>query len=142
MARKQPPAPPNAGASVAGYFRGVFRENPRLLKERSNAALFRRWLADHPGHETVPDTVKVGLQNVKGLLRRKLKRRGRPTQKERPAQEPLPGAAPAPDSLEPLEVRIDDALAFAKTLDRRGLAEVIRHLRAARNLVVWLGGRP
>ena len=67
MARKQP----NAGESVAGYFRGVFRENPRLLKERSNGALFRRWLADHPGHETVPTNVKVGLQNVKGLLRRK-----------------------------------------------------------------------
>src|SRR4051794_17568350 len=61
-----PASPPEAagkGESVAGYFRKVFEENPKLLKQRSNDELFRRWLEDHPGHEEVPQAVKVGLQN-------------------------------------------------------------------------------
>src|SRR5262245_54348235 len=65
----------NGGESIAGYFRNVFKENPKLLKERSNDELYRRWLADHPGHAEVPPNVKVGLQNIKGVLRQKLRDR-------------------------------------------------------------------
>jgi hypothetical protein len=46
------------GETVSGYFRRIFKENPRLLKERSNDELLKRWLADHPGHKEVPQTVK------------------------------------------------------------------------------------
>src|SRR4051794_29512653 len=58
------------GESVAGYFRKIFAQNPRLLKERSNEELFRRWLADHPDHTEVPEKVKTGLQNIKSVLRK------------------------------------------------------------------------
>jgi hypothetical protein len=142
MAKKQPPAQPQAGESVAGYFRQVFKENPNLLTERSNEALYQRWLADHPGESEVPARVKVGLQNLKSVLRRQRGKRGRSRPVEQPAQVPPPEAAAGPDVLEPLEVQIDEVLAFAKTLDRRGLEEVICHLRAARNLVVWQRGKP
>ena len=39
--------------------------------------------------------------------------------------------------LEMLEERIDDCLSMAKGMDRAPLEEVIRHLRHARNMVVW-----
>ena len=64
--------------NVAGYFRKIFKEDPSLLKQRSNAALFQRWLDDHPGTTVVPDKVKVGLQNIKNVLRKKRKKGGRP----------------------------------------------------------------
>ena len=140
--------PPAGGESIQGYFRQVFKESPRLLKERSNEELYRRWLADHPGHDEVPDRVKQGLQNLKSMLRKKLGKRGRPKKAEQPEQPATPGPkpqaqpAPEPNVLEQLEVLIDDTLALAKNLDRRGLDEVIRHLRTARNLVVWKGGKP
>src|SRR3954453_14361565 len=70
--------PAGKGGGVAGYFRKVFEENPKLLNQRSNDELFRRWLADHPGHEEVPQTVKVGLQNIKSVLRKERGKRGRP----------------------------------------------------------------
>src|SRR4051794_27684702 len=74
----QSPSPANGQAeSVAGYFRKVFKEHPKLLKERSNEELYRRWLRDHPGHTEVPQSVKTGLQNIKSVLRNK-KNGGRP----------------------------------------------------------------
>src|SRR6516225_499862 len=54
--------------SIAGYFRGIFKENPQLLKERSNEELLRRWQEDHPG-QAVSKSVKVGLSNIKSVLR-------------------------------------------------------------------------
>ena len=71
MAKKAKPADGPETESVAGYFRKVFRENPKLLKERSNDELYRRWLADHPGHEEAPAKVKANLQNIKSVLRAK-----------------------------------------------------------------------
>ncbi len=42
------------GESVHGYFRGVFKENRKVIWERSNDVLFERWLRDHPGEKEVP----------------------------------------------------------------------------------------
>jgi hypothetical protein len=136
----------DGGESVAGYFRKVFKENPMLLKGRSNDELFRRWLADHPGETEVPRNVKAGLQNVKGLLRSKGRQKKR--KKEQLAGQeghglvarPKP-AARKPNELEQLEERIDDALMFARGLDEEGLQDVISHLRRARNEVVWKMGQ-
>ena len=131
------------GESIAGYFRRLFKENPHYLKERSNEPLLRRWLDDHPGFDTVPDNVKVGLQNVKGVLRRKLAERKGRRQAAAAAESPQAGQASpragrrAPSrELEALEERIDDCLTLAKSLDREGLAEIIEVLRQARNEVV------
>jgi hypothetical protein len=127
------------GESIQGYFRRIFQEKPRLLRERSNAELLRRWLADHPGEIEVPKQVKSGLANLKSVLRSKSRKR-----KARAEGGPLATAAkrPAPPrtKLEKLEELIDDALIFARTVDREGLEDVILHLRKARTAVVWKMG--
>jgi uncharacterized protein with von Willebrand factor type A (vWA) domain len=131
------------GQSVMGYFRSIFKENPKLLKERSNEALLQRWLADHPGAKEVPDTVKKSLANTKSVLRKKAGKRGRPKQGEQPAHEAnATQARPRQDTdrLEELEHQIDEVLHLAKHTDGEGLAKVIGHLRAARNLVVMQVG--
>jgi hypothetical protein len=137
------------GESVAGYFRKVFAENPRLLKQRSNEELFRRWLADHPGYNEVPQQVKTGLQNIKSVLRgqqgkKKQKKAGKGSpdagQPKAEAVQRAPRRAPS-TRLEALEEQIDECMALARNLDREGLRGVISQLRDARNEVVRkLGG--
>ncbi len=110
------------GESVQGYFRGVFKENRKLIWERSNDVLFERWLRDHPGEKDVPERVKQLLANLKSVLRRKLARRGRRNETE-VAEAAANGAhaalaSPALRGLDRLEAQIDDALTLAKHLDR------------------------
>jgi hypothetical protein len=141
-AQKSQPAR-EGGESVHGYFRGVFKENRKLIWERSNDVLFERWLRDHPGAKEVPERVKQGLSNLKTILRKKLARRGRRKKEEAavavmngtPAA-PATAAGPTLRELDRLEAQIDDALALAKHLDRDRLHDVIRLLRSARNRVV------
>jgi hypothetical protein len=134
-----PVIPPSGnGESVASYFRRIFEDNPHLLKERSNEALLQRWLADHPGHSEVPDRIKQNLANIKSVLRKKAGKRGRKPRVETAAQE-TPVSQPRKldrRRLEELEHQIDEALQAAKATDREKLANVIHHLRAARNMVV------
>jgi hypothetical protein len=145
VAKKAKPADGPETESVAGYFRKVFRENPKLLKERSNDELYRRWLADHPGHEEVPAKVKSGLQNIKSLLRAKRGKKKAAKQSPAAAQ---PQAAISPTAprrlpakgLQQLEEQIDEVLGLARGLDRDGLQDVIAILRRARNEVVRRGG--
>jgi hypothetical protein len=88
--------------------------------------------------------VKVGLQNIKGVLRAKLARKKAARRAEAAGndQAPAPASAVAPlrttgpKGLVTLEYAIDDCLAAAKHLDREGLAAVIALLRQARNAVV------
>src|ERR1043165_9660425 len=124
--------------SVAGYFRPIFKQNPKLLKQRSNEPLYERWLKDHPGEKQVPEKVRQGLSNLKSVLRAKQKRRGRLRREARDAA--VPGAVKAPArkamGLSHLEMMIDEVLIVAKALDRDGLDEVIRMLRTARNRVI------
>ncbi len=129
------------GESIAGYFRQVFTENPRLLRERSNDELYSRWLHDHPGHDEVPKQVRTGLQNIKSVLRKKLGKRKTARQEQTDAPPPVQPAQQAPrrvaaKGLEQLEEHIDECLRMAKELDRDGLAEEISLLRQARNRVV------
>jgi hypothetical protein len=136
------PAPQSDGETVSGYFRRIFKENPMLLKERSNDELLRRWLADHPGYKEVPQTVKNNLANIKSVLRKKRRKGGR-LKAEQPVAAVGEVARPklAPKSLEALEEHIDDCLTTAKLLDKEGLADVIGLLRRARNAVVWKAGQ-
>jgi hypothetical protein len=134
----------NGEETVAGYFRRVFGENPKLLDTRSNDELLARWLADHPGEKVVPERVRQNLSNVKSVLRKSKRRKGRLKQE----REVAAGGAPRPkapnrvtDSLSALEEQIDDALTLAKVIDREGLQSVITHLRRARNEVVWKQGQ-
>jgi hypothetical protein len=141
-----PQGAPSSSATTEGaettsaYFRRYFAERPNLLKERSNAEAFRRWLADHPGHTAVPKNVQAGLMNIKALLR-KAKGVGK---KQKPAAaakatRPAPTQAPARPpvrALEGLEEQIDEVMHAARTLDREGLQGAIDLLRRARNEVV------
>ena len=136
---------PAAGETVSGYFRKVFAEDPGLLDSRSNDELLQRWLKDHPGETEVPKNVKVGLQNVKSVLRSKSRRRRKAkaasaTGTTAAASLP-PGAGVKRNKLEALEERIDDSLMFARGVDEEGLKDVISHLRRARNEVVWKMGQ-
>src|ERR1700675_2952530 len=73
MAKKK--AGKQNGESVAGYFRGLHKENPGLFRERSNDKLLQRWLQDHPGVKEVPKNVKTGLANIKSVLRSKKRKK-------------------------------------------------------------------
>jgi len=142
-ARRATDASGKGGGSIQGYFRPIFKENPRLLKIRSNESLYERWLRDHPGEKEVPVRVRQGLANLKSVLRNRRRRRRRLRQEES-------GSAPnggvsavglrsstrGSTGLTRLEAQIDEALILAKQLDPTGLDDVIRLLRTARNRVV------
>jgi hypothetical protein len=134
---------PNGGESFSGYFRKVFAEDPRLLKSRSNEELLKRWLADHPGEKEVPGRVKNILMNVKSILRKQGRKRGKRQEEKR---QHAAGVTPTPvrrigRGLEELEEHIDECLTVARLIDREGLEHVIRLLRQARNEVVWKLGQ-
>jgi hypothetical protein len=146
MAKRATDTSPQAGAeTVSAYFRRIFKENPKLLKIRSNEEVLQRWLMDHPGHKEVPENVKQGLSNVKSILRSKRRRRGRkPGSTDSPVQEAAPTGSQhrvSARSLEQLEGLIDECLWTARGLDPEGLASVIALLRRARNEVVWKAGQ-
>src|SRR5205807_99230 len=125
-------------------FRRVFRENPKLLKTRSNEEVLSRWLADHADEKEVPQRVKQGLANVKSVLRsKKRKRRASETAAvETPAAAGLqPRKGSKKVTLEMLEERIDECMILARELDAEALASIVSHLRRARNEVVWKIGQ-
>ncbi|HEV3117949.1 MAG TPA: hypothetical protein VGY58_12915 [Gemmataceae bacterium] len=142
--KERPAQPPTGQENISGYFRKLFAENPKLLKTRSNQEVLERWLTDHPGKRKVPERVKQSLSNVKSILRKKLRKRGRKAAATEAASavESVPQLQVVPLGLEALEIQIDDVLTVARTLDREGLESVINHLRRARNEVVWKLGQP
>jgi hypothetical protein len=144
----QAPAPGGEGETTSGYFRRIIRENPKLLKKGSNAALLERWLKDHPGEKEVPKNVQAILHNLKSFLRKR--RRQLRADKAQTAPDAVAATAPASSApaaprrtekgLAQLEDQIDDCLASARGLDREGLSGVIELLRRARNQVVRQAG--
>jgi hypothetical protein len=131
----------DGGESISGYFRTIFEKRPSLLDSGSNKELLEKWLSDHPGIESVPSNVKQILANLKSVLRKKV-RSGKfvPANSTAPAPALAKATTVALRSLEALEEHIDDCLSLAKQQDREALAEVIKHLRVARNKVVWMMG--
>ncbi len=132
--------PEAQGETISGYFRRVFRENPKLLEGRSNEELLKRWLADHPGEKEVPKSVKNGLQNIKSILRSKGRKRKAAKAAQAPISKESPRPAPRKSHLEQLEERIDEVLTLARSFEDEGLERVVNHLRRARNEVVWKTG--
>src|SRR5262249_1468189 len=134
------------GESVSGYFRTIFKANPKLLQGRSNQELLQRWLDDHPGEKEVPTRVKNSLSNLKSVLRKKRRQKnGKGMKPEQPAvTAPAVEALPpktAIRGLETLEEQIDGCMTLARNLDREALASVVQLLRRARNAVVWQQGQ-
>ena len=129
MARK------SGGSSSYSYFKELFTKNPDMLKEKSNAAIIARYRADHNLSENaeIPKKVMNNLSNQKSVLRKALRKRGRPKGSGAGAYKPT-------SKLEALEIAIDNCLTTARMLEMKGLDEVIQHLRRARNKVVWQMG--
>src|SRR6516165_3526402 len=129
------------GESQSGYFRRIFQEHPEWLFEKSNDAILARYRADHnvPDGQELPRNVRNNLANLKSVLRRQERetggKRGRIAATKTAA--PMGGKR-----LDALEEQIDDCLSLAKSIDRQLLESVIKHLRSARNNVVWLTGQP
>jgi hypothetical protein len=130
--------------SVAGYFRQVFDAHPEWLKEKSNDPILAQYRVDHgmAADAPVEKNVKANLANLKSVLRKKSRRRGRRAAvatnaaiavMAAPVEIPTLGGHP----FEVLEEMIDDCLTQAKNLDRDALDDVISLLRRARNAVVW-----
>jgi hypothetical protein len=143
VAKKKASANGN-GETIAGYFRKVFEENPKLLRGRSNQALLERWRQDHPG-QALTTSVKVGLSNIKSVLRskgRKRKARKATAGANAEVSSHTPAGPQPKPRLGVLEEAIDECLMMAKAADRQGLEPVIDLLRRARNLVVWKMGQP
>src|SRR6266704_1612946 len=116
--------PSSNDESIAGYFRKIFAETPKLLQTRSNEKLLGRWLADHPGEKRVPDSVKSSLSNIKSVLRsKKRKRRKAKAAAAEIAAGPVVVAVNTPKAsvLQTLDERIDDCLTDARHLDKDGL---------------------
>ncbi len=134
--------------TTSGYFRRIFKENPKLLKKGTNPEVLGRWLKDHPGKREVPKNVQAILHNLKSVLRKKRQQRGAEKGQtasapvETTAKEPSPASRRASTGLAQLEGQIDDCLVRARGMDPEGLARVIEWLRRARNEVIRKAGMP
>src|SRR3954470_3558782 len=115
---------PAGGENTSAYFRRILNETPTLLDSGSNKETLGRWLADHPGQKIVPNNVRANLANIKSVMRKQGRTRGKRQEAARAAQ-PNAGSPPpirkAGQKLELLEEHIDDALTLAKNIDREGL---------------------
>ncbi len=147
--------------TISGYFRQLFAEKPEWLKETSNDAILERYRTDHglPPGAALDQSIKSNLANIKSVLRKQSRgprqtapanRVGRvngamETQTASPMQSTRTG-----NKLEPLEEMIDNCRDLAKSIDRdgltdpsidrQGLAEVLKGLRRCQNKIVWMIG--
>jgi hypothetical protein len=117
-------------SSSYSYFKQLFLNDPSWLKVKSNQAILAKYRSDHGLAEDAAVEKKVlnNLANLKSVMksrsRKAAKKAGTPVVK-------------SGNKLEALEIAIDHSLTQARVLDPEGLKEVIQHLRAARNKVVW-----
>jgi len=130
--------------SMSSYFRKIFQDNPELLYAKSNDEVLQKF-TEMTG-EPITERHRANLNNLKSVLRREQrKKEGKQAPAGRAARSGN-GAVAAPSGrgvsrLEQLEEAIDECLLHAKALDREGLRTAIRHLREARNEVVWKQGQ-
>jgi hypothetical protein len=143
MAKTKAPA-----ESTSGYFRRVFDENPAWLDAGSNEEVRHRWEQDHSNRAWTKQ-IAQSMSNVKSILRRKAgkirRRRRRKGARAGVAVTAPRVRATSLSVLERLEALIDQCLSMARQHggdNGAGLHGVIKHLRLARNGVVWEIGQP
>ena len=120
--------------TLSGYFRQTFTEHPEWLQEKSNNPILAKYRVDHGmgADDPVDKKVKGNLANLKSVLRKKSRRKGKSVAGGKPVAPTRSG-----HRLEVLEEAIDDCLTLAKNHDRDALEHIISLLRRARNEVVW-----
>jgi hypothetical protein len=133
--------------SVSGFFRRLFEANPEWLQSGHNDEIRAQWLKNHPGREWDKKT-QQSMSNVKSILRKRAgigrrRRRRRATAEKAPVAVMARPRGMAAVALERLEGMIDQCLSMARHQNGEGdgLESVIKHLRAARNGVVWQLGQ-
>jgi hypothetical protein len=141
-----------SGESKSAWFRKFFRENPDYIRHGSNAEVLELWKKDHGGRE--PDqSIKNVMANVKSSVKAELGIKGRGKKRGRKpaaaagngaevAATPAVPRATTMKNLESLEISIDDCISAARRLANPALDDALKHLRKARNLVVWQQGEP
>ena len=126
------------GETISGYFRQIIKEKPQLLKKGSNTELYRRWLADHPDAESVPENVKQSLSNLKSVMRSKKRKKTPMSQETALSSRATPKITIPHAQLEQMESRIDDCLALANSISSECLESVTNFMRKARREIVWM----
>jgi hypothetical protein len=134
------------GKSMSAYFREVFTQKPEWLEQKSNDVVLARYRSDKgmSAEKPVDKSVKATMANMKSVMRKELRLAAANGSQAKAKlgggswSQPTP---PAVGTLESLEEMIDECLVAAKSYDRAGLDHVIRHLRSARNQVVWKMGQ-
>jgi hypothetical protein len=133
------------GGGLSAYFRGVFRERPQWLREKSNDLVLARYREDHglAADQALDPSVRSNLATIKSKLRREgnAPARVRAAGRWGRGRQGPAAAGRATDRMTQLEEQIDDCLALAKHLDRTGLEPVIALLHRARNEVVCKTGQ-
>jgi hypothetical protein len=134
--------------SLSSYFRDVFEGDLSLLDGSSNAAIQEKWQHDHPGEEWTK-RISQSMANIKSQLRRKFgkvrRRNKRSAAAAVPAgddMKPMRTRTPSVNTLERLEMLIDESLSLAVSQHDEALEGAIKHLRVARRSVVWAMGEP
>jgi hypothetical protein len=132
--------------SKQGWFRQYFRDHPGAVGTRSNEEVIRSWRHDHPGQD-FDNKIQAAMTNVKSNERKKLKlgRRGRKKKAAADGTAPAPARVRTPSgTLERLELAIDRCLEVARAHEEadEDMKRVVNSLRAARNGVVWILGKP
>jgi hypothetical protein len=140
MARKK-----SKGESPFPYFRKIFGENPQWLDQKSNEQVINRYKADHNmgADDIVEKRIKDAMANTKSQLRKAMRGPGKGKRRgKRKMAAIATGGNKTSATFVALELQIDDCLSLARHLDPTGLDSVIKHLRKARNEVVWKLGEP
>jgi hypothetical protein len=133
-------------SSVMGYFRELFRTHRDWLEGATNDVVLQQWKTDHPG-QLLTQKIRQSMANAKSQERKKAgivrRHKGRRRKAHAGAGETKVARVRTPVSLlEALEGAIDHSLSLARQPQLQGLEGVIKHLRLARNGVVWSLGQP
>lgn len=130
---------PKDEPSTMGEFRAIFKDNPRLLRLRSNESIANLWLKSHPEFSELPKKARSSMANVKSILKNKKRKRGQKVADQAAIAAGRKPKRVIPATLDNLEYHIDDCMAMAKNIDRDKLDNVLKLLRRARNEVVLMG---
>jgi hypothetical protein len=131
-----------SGESKSQVFKTIYRENPHLLDVRGYDEALEKYKQAVPGADMnkalrgVAANIKSKLNEARGVRPRR-KRRGKKGGRPAAAIGVMAATPKVPaGALRTLEDHIDDCMHLAKRLDPTRLADVVRHLRHARNMVI------